>query len=87
MKKTLIIALIACFAISCTATKTSSHEEQHCIVVEEVKINKHNAFIRPKSQVKDIKRLNMWYRYPSVNVSPGDTVDVSVKQLITGPRF
>jgi hypothetical protein len=87
MKTSLIFTLIVSLAISCTATKNLNHEEQYCIVVEEVKHNKHNAFIRPKSQVKDIKRLNMWYRYPSVNVSPGDTVDVSVKQLITGPRF
>ena len=88
MKTTLICTLIACFAISCTATrKPVKSEERYCIVVEEVKRNKHSSIIRPKSQVKDIKKLKMWYRYPTPNIFVGDTVDVSDKQLITGPRF
>jgi len=65
----------------------SKPEERYCIVVEEVKRGKHTAIIRPKSQVSDIKKLNMWYKYPTPNIFVGDTVDVSDKQLLTGPRF
>jgi len=88
MKTSLILTLIASLTISCTATKKpSKREERYCIVVEEVKKGKRNAVIRPKSQSTEIKKIKMWYRYPTPNVFVGDTVDVSDKQLITGPRF
>lgn len=65
----------------------SKPEQRYCIVVEEVRRGKHVAAIRPKSQVPEIKKLHIWYRYPSPNVFVGDTVDVSDKQLLTGPIF
>jgi hypothetical protein len=88
MKTSLIFTLIAGLAISCTATKESvKTEERYCIVVEEVKLGKRNAVIRPKSQTTEIKKIKIWYRYPTRNVFVGDTVDVSDRQIITGPRF
>ena len=88
MKTLIAFVTLTSILVSCTVSNNSvKSEERYCIVVEEVKKGRRGATIRPKSQVAEIKKINYWYRYPTPNVFVGDTVDVSSKQIITGPRF
>jgi hypothetical protein len=88
MKTFAIIFVAACLLISCSTTKIRiDNSPRYCIVVQEVKHGKHSSIIRPLPQVPGVKKIRDLYRYPGVNISVGDTVDVSDRQLITGPRF
>lgn len=85
MKK--LIVLLSLFLFSCSVSKTNPDSERYCIVVEEVRVNGKYATIKSKCQDPNYKGKMPWYRYPTSNVSVGDTVDVCNNQRITGPRF
>jgi len=92
MKKLILIAAVLFSA--CTVSKEHKPDprsQRYCIVVDEVKVRGKRAIIKPKCQHtephgKKVHRI-YWYRYPTPNVFPGDTVDVCEKEILDGPRF
>jgi hypothetical protein len=84
MKK--ILFFVVLFS-SCVVTKQNKNE-RFCVVVEEVRFRGKHSIIRPKSQDSAYKRINIWFIYPTKNIHPGDTVDVSKKdEYYIGPNF
>ena len=77
MKRLIALASIVILA-SCTTVNYSHRYRRYCIIVEDVKHIKNN-----KSK---IKALNRWYWYPTQNINIGDTVDVSVSEMVA-PKF
>lgn len=69
MKYILMMLLLA----SCATSEQLS--KRYCIVVGDVKYKKETASIKARGG-------NVWYKYPTVNVHVGDTVDVSLNQII-----
>jgi hypothetical protein len=67
--------------------------KEYCIVVKSVKYGKKSTVITAIQQ--DGKRRNRKfifnnggaYRYPSINIHPGDTVSVKKNWLVKGPNF
>ena len=82
MKKFLVLILL----ISSCVTKHSYKTPRYCVVVSEVRRSGKHAAIKPKCQDPNYKGKMPWFRYPTPNVFPGDTVDISENDLI-GPRF
>ena len=66
---------------------------EYCIVVKSVKYGKKSTVITAEPQCKfKCKRKFIFnnsgaYRYPSINIHPGDTVSVNKNWLIKGPNF
>jgi hypothetical protein len=83
--KTLILIFAIVFS-SCATTKQYNPKERYCIVVESVRYGKKSSSIQPKCQDPKYKKSMPWYRYPSINIHPGDTVDVCDYD-IKAPRF
>lgn len=82
MKKLLVLVL---FITSCS-TKSLYNSQRYCVVVSEVRYNGKYSSIKPKCQDPNYKGKMPWYRYPTPNVFPGDTVDVCDLDRIE-PRF
>jgi len=84
MKKILII--ISVFLFSCSTSKVYQTRQRYCIVVGDVRYGVKQTSIRPVCQNPKYKGKMKWYRYPTKNVSVGDTVDVCDIDIIE-PRF
>ena len=88
MKEILIYGAIG-IAIMLIPNRIKVHrnkKHRFCIVVEEVRHNGDKTAIKPKCQDPKYKGEMPWYRYPTPNIHPGDTVDVSLNELIE-PKF
>jgi hypothetical protein len=71
------LILIVVVISSCSTTKHRSN--RFCAVVRDVRYSKTKANIRPEG-------LRSWFRYPSINVHIGDTVELSMNDRIE-PKF
>jgi len=71
------LILIAVILSSCSVSKHRSN--RFCAVVRDVRYGKTKANIRPEG-------LRSWFRYPSINVHIGDTVELSMNDRIE-PKF
>ena len=77
MKRLIALASIVILT-SCATTSYTRVHRRYCVIVEDVKHIKNN-----KSKIKALRR---WYWYPTQNVNIGDTVDVSLNEMIA-PKF
>ena len=82
MKKLLVLTLL----ITSCSTRSLYQSSRYCIVVSEVRHKGKSTTIKPKCQDPNYKGKMPWYRYPTPNVFPGDTVDVCSLDIVE-PRF